>query len=130
MPISKAAVKVGVIGAVGEFLIFNHFMPPVIDVRATQPINSEMEKSERCALVVGSAFLILLASFTQKVETFAIVGSSLVAIDFVYKHANAIHPTTGTMQGYGENQSLYVLPDYNNKYDQEDYQALGEPTTF
>lgn len=113
MPVSKAAVEVGVIGAVGEFLIFNHFMPPVIDVRAQQPYNKEIEKSERTGLIVGTAFLVLLTAFTQKVETFAIVGGALVAIDYAYKHANAVHPVSGTMQGQmGEEQSLYSVPDY------------------
>lgn len=116
MPLSRSAVEVGVIGAVGEFLIFNHFMPPVIDVRANQPNDSEIEKSERTALVVGSGFLILLAAFTQKVETFAIVGGALVAIDFAYKHANAVHPSSGTMQGNtGAEQTLYSVPDYENE---------------
>jgi hypothetical protein len=112
--ISKAAVEVGVIGAVGEFLIFNHFMPPVLDVRANQPYNPEIEKSERTALIVGTAFLILLTAFTQKVETFAIVGGAAVAIDFAYKHANAVHPASGTMQRDMSEQAMYPIPDYES----------------
>jgi hypothetical protein len=113
MPVSRQAVEVGVIGAVGEFLIFNHFMPPVIDVRSNQPHDAEIEKSERTGLIVGTAFLVLLTAFTQKVETFAIVGGALVAIDFAYKHANAVNPSTGTMTGpMGAEQELYSVPDY------------------
>jgi hypothetical protein len=116
MPISKAAVEVGVIGAVGEFLIFNHFMPPVIDVRANQPNDSEIEKSERTALLVGTAFLVLLSAFTQKVETFAIVGGSLVAIDFAFKHANAVSPGEGkVIPSSGQEESLYSVPDYEQQ---------------
>lgn len=112
--LSKTAVEIGVVGAVGEFLIFNHFMPPVIDVRANQPYDGEIEKSERTGLIVGAAFLALLTTFSPgKLETFAIVGGALVAIDFAYKHANAVHPASGTMQGgMGEDQSLYAVPDY------------------
>jgi hypothetical protein len=112
--ISKAAVEVGVVGAVGEFLIFNHFMPPVIDVRANQPYDAEIEKAERTALIVGTAFMILLTSFTQKVETFAIVGGAIVAIDFAYKHANAVHPASGTMQRDMAEQAMYSVPDYES----------------
>lgn len=113
MALSRSAVEIGVIGAVGEFLIFNHFMPPVIDVRANHPHDSEIEKSERTGLVVGAAFLALLTSFSPgRLETFAIIGGSLVAIDFAYKHANAVHPASGTMEKQPAEQELYTVPDY------------------
>jgi hypothetical protein len=117
MPLSRTAVEIGAIGAVGEFLIFNHFMPPVIDVRAQQPHDSEIEKSERTGLIVGTAFLALLTSFSPgKLETFALVGGALVVLDFAYKHANAVHPDSGTMQsGMGADQNLYDVPDYEEQ---------------
>lgn len=113
MALSRTAVEIGVVGAVGEFLIFNHFMPPVIDVRSNQPYDSEIEKSERTGLIVGAAFLALLTSFSPgKIETFAIVGGALVAIDFAYKHANAVHPASGKMQKDMPEQTLYSVADY------------------
>jgi hypothetical protein len=114
MALSRTAVEIGALGAVGEFLIFNHFMPPVIDVRANQPYDTEIEKSERTGLIVGAAFLALLTSFSPgKIETFAIVGGALVAIDYAYKHANAVHPATHTMHNEsGADQSLYSVPNY------------------
>jgi len=113
--LSKSAIELGVIGAVGEFLIFNHFMPPVIDVRANQPNNSEIEKSERTALMVGTGFAILLTVFSPgRYETFSIAAGALVGIDFAFKHANAVHPATGSIHRAGEEQSLYSVPDYEN----------------
>ena len=112
--LSKSAIEIGVVGAVGEFLIFQHFMPPVADVRLQQPYNKEMEKSERTGLIVGAGFLALLTGFSPgKLETFIIVGGSLLLMDYAYKHANAVHPASGTMQrDMGDEQSLYALPDY------------------
>jgi hypothetical protein len=116
MALSRTAVEIGVVGAVGEFLIFNHFMPPVIDVRANQPYDSEIEKSERTGLIVGAAFLALLTSFSPgKLETFALAGGALVAIDYAYKHANAVHPASGSMQKDGPEQNLYSVPDYETE---------------
>jgi hypothetical protein len=113
MSLSRSAVEVGVVGAVGEFLIFSHFMPPVVDVRANQPFNGEFEKSERTGLIVGTIFLALLVGFSPgKLETFAIAGGALAAIDFAYKHANAVSPGSGTMQNDAGSQELYPLPDY------------------
>ena len=112
MALSKTAVEIGVVGAVGEFLIFNHFMPPVIDVRANQPFDTEIEKSERTGLIVGAAFLALITAMSPgKLETFALVGGALLAMDYAYKHANAVHPASGSMEGGGE-QNLYAVPDY------------------
>lgn len=114
MALSRTAVEIGVIGAVGELIIMNHFMPPVIDVRANQPYDSEIEKSERTGLIVGAAFLAILVSMSPgKIETFALAGGALAAVDWAYKHANAVHPASGTLQGgMGEDQSLYAMPDY------------------
>lgn len=114
MAMSKSAVEIGVIGAVGEFLIFNHFMPPVIDVRANQPHDQEIEKSERTALIVGTAWGALLTCMSPgKIETFAIVFGGLVALDFAYKHANAVNPGSHSMESdMGDEQSLYSVPDY------------------
>jgi hypothetical protein len=116
MAMSKTAVEIGVIGAVGEFLIFNHFMPPVIDVRANQPHDTEIEKSERTGLLVGAAFLALLTAMSPgKIETFALAGGALVAIDYAYKHANAVHPASHSMQPeMGDEQSIYAVPDYES----------------
>lgn len=115
MALSRTAVEIGVVGAVGELLIFQHFMPPVVDVRAAQPYNTEIEKSERTGLLVGIGFLTLLTAMSPgKLETFALVGGALLAMDFAYKHANAVHPASGTMQkdSAGADQSLYSVPDY------------------
>jgi hypothetical protein len=113
MALSRSAVEIGVVGAVGEFLIFSHFMPPVIDVRANQPHDSEIEKSERTGLIVGATFLALLTGFSPgKIETFAIVGGALLAMDFAYKHANAVHPASGGMEKPAAEQELYSIPDY------------------
>jgi hypothetical protein len=113
MPMSRSAVEIGVIGAVGEFLIFNHFMPPVIDVRANQPHDMEIEKSERTALIAGTAWGALLTAMSPgKLETFAIVFGGLVVLDFAYKHANAVNPGSHSMETDGSEQSLYSVPDY------------------
>jgi hypothetical protein len=113
MPLSRTAVEVGVVGAVGEFLIFQHFMPPVIDVRAIQANDKGIEGAERTGLLVGAAFLALLVAFSPgRIETFAIAGGALAAMDWAYKHANAVHPDSGTVQGGGGDSDLYAVPDY------------------
>jgi hypothetical protein len=112
MPISRHGVEVGAIGGLANLLIFQHFMPPVADVQATTQFNTSLEKNEREALVLGTIWTGILTALTRKAETFIIAGSILVAIDFAYKHANAVDPGTGKMASAGVEQQAYSLPDY------------------
>lgn len=117
MALSRTAVEIGAVGAVAEFLVFNHFMPPVCDVRMQQPYDKNLEKSERTGLLAG---LIVAGLFTAlspgKMETFIMTGGTLAVMDFAYKHANAVHPAYGTMMknDMGADQSLYAVPAMEN----------------
>jgi hypothetical protein len=115
--ISRHAVEVGVLAGLGNLIIFNHFVPPVADIREVDPYNSDIEKSERTALVVATAWTLIVSAFTKKVETFAIAGAVLVGVDFAFKHANAVYPSTGTMQapGGGVSPTLAPIPDYSEQ---------------
>jgi hypothetical protein len=113
--ISRHAVEVGVFAGLGNLLIFNHFLPPIADIRGAEPNDQDIEKSERTALLVGTAWTVLVSAFTGKMETFAIAGLALVGADFAFKHANAVFPSTGTIQAPGtmdQQPNLSPLPDY------------------
>lgn len=119
MAINRNAVQVGVLVGVGNMLIFQHFLPPVADVKAADQFNQDIEKSERTALIVSVAFTALVAGFVRSWDTFLVAGAVIVGIDFATKHAVAIHPDTGTMQGPGavaaadDSGSVHPLPSYN-----------------
>jgi hypothetical protein len=116
--LNRHAVEVGVLLAVGNFLIFSHFMPPVTDVKAAEQFNPLVESSERTALLVSTAFSGLVAGGIKSWDTFLIAGSAIIVIDFAYKHANAVHPDTGTMTAPGgemmDTGSLHPLPNYED----------------
>lgn len=117
MPINRNAVQVGVLVAVGNLLIFQHFMPPVSDVKQGDQFNSDLEGSERTALLISVAFTSLVAGFVRSWDTFLTAGIVIVGVDFAYKHANAIHPDTGTMQAPSggsleDGGSVHPLPSY------------------
>jgi hypothetical protein len=113
--ISRHAVEVGVFAGIGNLIIFNHFLPPIADIRQAEPMDGDIEKSERTALLVCTAWTVLVSAFTGKLETFAIAGLALVGADFAFKHANAVYPSTGTVQapgGMDQQPNLSPLPDY------------------
>ena len=91
-------------------------MPPVADVKAAQPFNQDIETSERTALMVTTAFTLLVAGFGRSLETFMIGGAVVVGVDFAFKHANAVVPGTSKMappiaQGMDVGSS-HPMPDY------------------
>jgi hypothetical protein len=113
MPINKNAVQVGVLVGIGNLIIFQHFMPPVTDVKAGEQFNPLAESSERTALLVSVGFSALAAGFVKSWDTFLIAGAVIVGIDFAYKHAIACHPNTGNMQSpMQEGAAVHSLPDY------------------
>jgi len=111
--ISRHAVEVGLLAGLGNLFIFNHFMPHIADIRQAQPNDRDIEKSERTALYIGIGWTILVTAYTQKAETFAIAGGILAAVDWGFKHANAVNPTSGRVGNpAAQDANVYPLPDY------------------
>jgi hypothetical protein len=116
MPVNRHAVEVGVLAGVANLLIFQHFMPSVSDVKASDQFNPLIESSERTALLVAVGTTAVIATFVKSWDTFLIGGIVIVAADFAYKHANAVNPTTGNMSSPGQDSggSVHPLPDYQS----------------
>jgi hypothetical protein len=115
MPVNRHAVELGVLVGLVNTVIFLHFMPPVSDIKTVPQNNPDIESSERTALMVTTAFTLLVAGFARSWDTFLVGGAVIVGTDFAFKHANAVNPTTGKMTTQPENAGLdnvHPLPDY------------------
>ena len=97
--ITAQGAAAGVFVAVGNLLIFQHFMgASVADVKhKSGPLDSDVEKMERQALYYSIGFTVLTSEIIGSVDTFLVAGTAIVMADFAYKHANAVNPHTGTM---------------------------------
>jgi hypothetical protein len=117
--LNRRGVEVGVLLAVGNLLIYQHFMPPITDVKVSDQFNPFVESSERTALLVATAFSAIVAGGIRSWDAFLVAGVAIVAIDFSYKHANAVNPDTGTMAAPGgqtmDTTSVHPLPDYEDQ---------------
>jgi hypothetical protein len=116
MAVNRHAVELGVIVGLVNTVVFLHFLPPVADVKGAEPFNTDIETSERTALMVTTAFTLLIAGFARSLETFAIGGVVILGVDFAYKHANAVVPGTSKMAP-ADAQSIdqgtsHPMPDY------------------
>lgn len=115
MPLpDERAVQLGVLVAIGNMLIFQHYLPTTMDVRAADQFDTGAEKAEREALLMSIAFTAVVAGYVKSWHTFVIAGAAIVAIDFAHKHANAIHPLTQSMKAPAGTVTAnsYPLPDY------------------
>jgi hypothetical protein len=116
MAINRHAVEVGVAVGLVDTIIFLHFLPAHADVRTAEPFNSDIEASERSALLATTAFTLLVAGFVRSWDTFLIAGAVIVGVDLAFKHANTINPGTGKMQDMSTQAmdmgNVHSLPDY------------------
>lgn len=120
---NRNGVQVGVLVALGNLLIYQHFMPPVADVKAGDQHDPLIDKTELEALGIATAFTVVTAGAVRSFDTFLVGGIVIVALSYAFKHANAVHPDTGTMtppggQQLGDGQDSYAtvhpMPDYTD----------------
>jgi|ERR1700722_2031010 len=101
-----AGILVGAVDA----LIWTHFMPSIADIKEVTQYNSNIESTERTALLVCTGFTLVTAGFARSARVFAIGGLVILALDYATKHANAVNPSTGAM---ADDSTSYPAPDYS-----------------
>jgi hypothetical protein len=126
MAFNRHGVEIGVFLAIADLLIYQHFTPAVTDVKVSEPFDLALDKSQREALVTCVVVNAVVAGASRSLDPFIIGGVAVICIDFALKHANAVHPSTQTMQppggynqampsngsGGGSDTDVYNLPDY------------------
>jgi hypothetical protein len=110
----KNGITAGILVGAVDVLIFQHFVPTHADVRRADPYNVDLENSERKALYAATVFTLLVAGLAKSAEVFAIGGLTIIAIDFTLKHANAVNPNSGKVEGAQQAgvSTAFPLPDY------------------
>jgi|SRR5215831_3362418 len=96
-----SATSVGILTAVGVYLIYNNALPNTADVRLAPPNNSDVESARKAAAWKSAGLITLVFLVARDLNSYIISGGALVGIDYLYKHANAIQPTTGKFETGG-----------------------------
>lgn len=114
------SVAIGVGLGVVDAYIFNSHLPNVADVRTAEPENTDVDTARRQAVGLCIAINGLVSVMTRDWNVFLIGGVVTVGMAFIYVHANAVSPATGTMSAStGEispdqdNANAYPLADYD-----------------
>jgi len=90
------SVLTGLATATVVYGIYQTSMPSVADVRSLQANNGDIAKSERTASWAAAGVVSGVALIAKDPTIFIIGGGTLVAMAWMHRHANAVHPTTGT----------------------------------
>lgn len=93
----KPEVSLPVALAVGTmvYAIHSNATPPLIDLRATEPGNRDVDASRKIATWTSAAIVSFVSLVTRDPNIFIVGGAMVVAMDFFTRHANAVHPDTG-----------------------------------
>lgn len=94
-----SAAMVGVLEALGIYLIYQHALPSAADTRSLPAHNNDIEVSRKHAAYESAGLLGVVFLVTHDLNAFIIGGIALVGIDSVYKHANSVNPATGRADG-------------------------------
>lgn len=115
----EGGVTVGVLTAVGVYLIYENALPNLADIRVAQPHDNDIEQSRKHAAWKSAALVGLVFLVARDLNSYVISGAALVGIDYMHKHANAVNPATGKMDASGG--GLSVAPEFGQEYSMPEY---------
>ncbi len=108
-----SATQVGILTAIGIYLIYNNALPTIADIRQAPPHDNDVERARKSAAWKSAALVTLVFLVARDLNSYIISGAALVGLDYMYKHHNAIQPATGKLDADTTGApNVYPLPDY------------------
>lgn len=84
------ATSVGILTAVGVYLIYQNALPSMADIRMGPANDENVEYSRKGAAWKSAGLITLVFLVARDLNSYIISGGALVGIDYLYKHHNAI----------------------------------------
>jgi hypothetical protein len=78
-----------------DYGIYQLSVPSIADVRGADPHNSWVDGGRKAATWTAISACAALSLLAKDANIFIFGGGFAVALDFWYRHANAMHPGTG-----------------------------------
>lgn len=113
----EGGIGAGLATALAVYLIYQASLPPVVDVRAGNPNDANIEAARKGAAWKSAGVIGLVFLLSRDMNQLIISGMSLGGIDYMYKHHNAFDQSTGSLEGSASGSvspmaSVHPLPDY------------------
>jgi hypothetical protein len=120
------SVMVGVAGVAVVYGLYQLNLPTMTEVHGAQPHNESVSSSQKKAMWGSAATVGALFLLTKDATVFTLGGLMFLYEEWSYRHANAVHPTSGKVQPLGPTQSQsmdmgYSAPDSTQNADPYGY---------
>jgi hypothetical protein len=89
------ATSVGILTAVGVYLIYQNSLPNMADIRLAPSNDNTVESSRKAAAWKSAGLITIVFLVARDLNSYIISGAALVGLDYMYKHSNAINGQTG-----------------------------------
>jgi hypothetical protein len=114
-----SATTVGLLTAAGVYLIYQNSLPSVTDILSADPHDDTVEKARRMAAIKSAALIGVVFLVSRDYNSYIISGASLIGLDYLHKHANAVNPATNKLDVSPSDNSIappttYPLPQYED----------------
>ena len=111
-----SAIGIGLATGGATLAIYAHTVPGLTDVRMTDPHNDLVEAQRKHAAVTSAVLIAAVFAITRDRNVLIIAGTTMIAADYMVKHANGIDPTTNRLstppKGTIAPDMATPLPDY------------------
>lgn len=110
-----SATEVGILTAIGVYLIYNNALPSIADIRQAPPHDNDVETARKAAAWKSAALVSVVFLVARDLNSYIISAAALVGLDYMYKHHNAVQPTTGAVDvSTAAAPNVYPLPEYGS----------------
>jgi len=96
---AEASVGTGLAAGALASMIYFQSLPPLTDVRSAEPGNQDVDGAERAATWLSAGIVAGVALITQDATVFIIGGATVVAMAWLFRHANQVQPLSGLASG-------------------------------
>jgi hypothetical protein len=90
----QESLATGAALAFGIIALYDHFMPNIADQKAAPANLNVLDKARFHATIVACAIVGGVSVLAKDPTIFVIGGTTVVALDFAHRHANAVNPAT------------------------------------
>ena len=96
----EVSIGVGLATAALVWGTYNHFMPTVVENRALGFNDPHLESTERQASWTAAAIVAGVSIVAKDPVVFILGGAMVIILGWTHKHANMVHPETGSAVPY------------------------------